>query len=136
MEKYFNWLTVIFGLLGGTIVNFLGGMDKMLHVLIFLIVIDFITGLAKALVNRQLSSQVGFKGITKKVAIFLVVAIAVELEMLMGDSIPLRSMTIMFYVANEGLSLVENLGDILPLPQQIKNVFVQIRDKNEEEQPK
>ncbi|WEG74367.1 phage holin family protein [Vagococcus intermedius] len=136
MEKYFNWLTVIFGLLGGTIVNFLGGMDKMLHVLIFLIVIDFITGLTKALVNRQLSSQVGFKGITKKVAIFLVVAIAVELEMLMGDSIPLRSMTIMFYVANEGLSLVENLGDILPLPQQIKNVFVQIRDKNEEEQPK
>lgn len=133
MERYFNSVTIIFGFLGGLAVNLLGGMDKMLHVLIFLIVIDFITGLLKAVINKQLSSQVGFKGIARKVAIFLVVAVAVELEMLIGESIPLRSMTIMFYIANEGLSLVENLGEVLPLPKQIKDVFIQIRDKSDEE---
>lgn len=133
MERYFNWVTIVFGFLGGLAVNLLGGMDKMLHVLIFLIVIDFITGLLKAVINKQLSSQVGFKGIARKVAIFLVVAVAVELEMLIGESIPLRSMTIMFYIANEGLSLVENLGEVLPLPKHIKDVFIQIRDKSDEE---
>lgn len=132
MEKLFNWFTIAIALWGGFAIQLLGGMDEMLHLLISLVVVDFITGMAKGVYTKELSSKTGFKGIVKKVAIFIVVAVAVEVENFLGASIPLRAITIMFYVANEGLSFVENIGTILPLPPQIKNVFIQIRDKESE----
>lgn len=134
MEKYFNSISMIFGLIGGVAVSFLGGMDTILHVIMFLVVADYLTGIAKGIKLKNLSSAIGFVGLMKKVMIFVVIAVAVELEMLTGNSIPLREVVIMFYIANEGISLLENISEFLPLPDKLKQYFLQIRDSVEKEE--
>ncbi len=119
------------GVIGGTIVGLLGGMDNILHVLIFLVSVDFLTGLAKAWKLKEVSSEVGFEGLLKKVLIFVVIAVAVEAQKIVGNSIPLREIVIMFYVANEGISFLENISVFLPLPDKLKEVFQQIRNDTE-----
>ncbi|EMF0588586.1 phage holin family protein [Enterococcus faecium] len=131
MEKYLNTLSVMTGVIGGTIVGLLGGMDNILHVLIFLVSVDFLTGLAKAWKLKEVSSEVGFEGLLKKVLIFVVIAVAVEAQKIVGNSIPLREIVIMFYVANEGISFLENISVFLPLPDKLKEVFQQIRNDTE-----
>ncbi|EME3580409.1 phage holin family protein [Enterococcus faecium] len=131
MEKYLNTLSVMTGVIGGTIVGLLGGMDNILHVLIFLVGVDFLTGLAKAWKLKEVSSEVGFEGLLKKVLIFVVIAVAVEAQKIVGNSIPLREIVIMFYVANEGISFLENISVFLPLPDKLKEVFQQIRNDTE-----
>ncbi|EGP4766109.1 holin [Enterococcus faecium] len=120
------------GVIGGTIVGLLGGMDNILHVLIFLVGVDFLTGLAKAWKLKEVSSEVGFEGLLKKVLIFVVIAVAVEAQKIVGNSIPLREIVIMFYVANEGISFLENISVFLPLPDKLKEVFQQIRNDTED----
>ncbi|EOA3397226.1 TPA: holin family protein [Enterococcus faecium] len=132
MEKYLNTLSVMTGVIGGTIVGLLGGMDNILHVLIFLVGVDFLTGLAKAWKLKEVSSEVGFEGLLKKVLIFVVIAVAVEAQKIVGNSIPLREIVIMFYVANEGISFLENISVFLPLPDKLKEVFQQIRNDTED----
>lgn len=134
MEKYFNSISMVFGLIGGIAVSFLGGMDTILHVIMFLVVADYLTGIAKGIKLKNLSSAIGFVGLMKKVMIFVVIAVAVELEMLTGNSIPLREVVIMFYIANEGISLLENISEFLPLPERLKQYFLQIRDSVEKEE--
>ncbi|EGP4844194.1 TPA: phage holin family protein [Enterococcus faecium] len=119
------------GVIGGTIVGLLGGMDNILHVLIFLVGVDFLTGLAKAWKLKEVSSEVGFEGLLKKVLIFVVIAVTVEAQKIVGNSIPLREIVIMFYVANEGISFLENISVFLPLPDKLKEVFQQIRNDTE-----
>lgn len=136
MEKYFNGIAVVFGLIGGTAVGLLGGMDGILHALIFLMVVDYVTGVAKAIKTKQLNSEVGFIGLLKKGMILLVVAVAVELERMTNQVIPLREIVIMFYVANEGISLLENAAEFLPLPDKLKDYFTQIRNDNSKEEEK
>lgn len=131
MEKYLNTLSVMTGVIGGTIVGLLGGMDNVLHVLIFLVGVDFLTGLAKAWKLKEISSEIGFEGLLKKVLIFVVIAVAVEAQKIVGNSIPLREIVIMFYVANEGISFLENISIFLPLPDKLKEVFQQIRNDTE-----
>ncbi|HFD1661214.1 TPA: holin family protein [Enterococcus faecium] len=131
MEKYLNTLSVMTGVIGGTIVGLLGGMDNILHVLIFLVGVDFLTGLAKAWKLKEISSEIGFEGVLKKVLIFVVIAVAVEAQKIVGNSIPLREIVIMFYVANEGISFLENISVFLPLPDKLKEVFQQIRNDTE-----
>ncbi|HGF7757410.1 TPA: holin family protein, partial [Enterococcus faecium] len=131
MEKYLNTLSVMTGVIGGTIVGLLGGMDNILHVLIFLVGVDFLTGLAKAWKLKEVSSEVGFEGLLKKVLIFVVIAVTVEAQKIVGNSIPLREIVIMFYVANEGISFLENISVFLPLPDKLKEVFQQIRNDTE-----
>ncbi|EKZ0430652.1 phage holin family protein [Enterococcus faecium] len=131
MEKYLNTLSVMTGVIGGTIVGLLGGMDNILHVLIFLVGVDFLTGLAKAWKLKEISSEIGFEGLLKKVLIFVVIAVAVEAQKIVGNSIPLREIVIMFYVANEGISFLENISVFLPLPDKLKEVFQQIRNDTE-----
>ena len=131
MEKYLNTLSVMTGVIGGTIVGLLGGMDNILHVLIFLVGVDFLTGLAKAWKLKEVNSEVGFEGLLKKVLIFVVIAVAVEAQKIVGNSIPLREIVIMFYVANEGISFLENISVFLPLPDKLKEVFRQIRNDTE-----
>ncbi|EOJ20338.1 holin family protein [Enterococcus faecalis] len=128
MEKYFNTVTMVFGIVGGATASLLGGMDKILYVLSFMIVADYITGLMKGWKVKQLSSRTGFEGILKKVMIYFVIATAVVIQQLVNDAIPLREIVIMFYIANEGISLLENAGEFIPLPQKLKDVLIQLRD--------
>ena len=129
MEKYFNSLSIITGIVGGFICKHLGGFDMLLGVIITLIVLDYLTGILKAIYNKQLSSEIGYKGIIKKVFIFIVIATAYEIQKVIGDSIPLREMTLVFFIANEAISLLENASEFIPIPEQLRDVLVQLRDK-------
>jgi len=130
MTKSFNWISVAFAAIGGAAAYLMGGWDKWAVALIALIVIDYVTGVVKAIYNKQLSSEIGFKGICKKVLILCVVALAVVLQREMG--LPIREVTICFYIANEGISLIENVAEIIPIPEKLKDILLQLRDKESE----
>ena len=127
MEKMFNWISIAFAAVGGGIAYVLGGWDKWAVALVALIVIDYLTGVIKAAINKALSSEVGFKGILKKVLILCMVALAVVLQN--GIGIPIREVTICFYIANEGLSILENVAPYAPVPDKLKEALAQLRDK-------
>lgn len=131
MDKLFNWISVICGAVGGFIVSLLGGWDKLIVALLILMVLDYITGIIKGIYNRELSSEIGFKGLLKKVLILIVVAVAVIIEQHMG--IPaVREIVIMFFAVNEGISILENASQMgLPLPTKLKETLLQLRDKEE-----
>ena len=122
-------ITVIGGWLG----YFLGGCDGLLYALIAFVVIDYITGVMCAIINRELSSAVGFKGIFRKVLIFLLVGIANIIDVqVIGTGAVLRTAVIFFYISNEGVSLLENAGHLgLPIPEKIKTVLEQLHDRAE-----
>lgn len=136
MDKYFNIISVVISVIGGFILNGLGGLDVFLDVLIFLVCTDYATGILKAIINKKWSSQVGFKGIAKKVAIFLVVAVAVKAEAIIiavsGETIPIREMAIIFYIVNESGSFFENISEFVPVPDKLKEVFAQLNNTNNE----
>jgi len=133
MDRLFNGTSVCFAVITGFLVSVLGGWDKWLHALVLMMVIDYITGLIKAWYTKRLSSVIGFRGIAKKVMIFLIIAVAVVLQDLIGDALPLRDIIICFYISNEGLSIIENGSEVLPIPDQLKSALLQLRDKEEEE---
>lgn len=128
VEKYFNGISMFVGLAGGVVAGLLGGIDTIMHALIFLMIVDYITGLAKGFKNKQLNSEIGFIGLLKKAMILVVVMVAVELERMTSNAMPIREIVIMFYVANEGISLLENISEFLPLPEKLKDYFTQIRE--------
>lgn len=131
MEKYFNTVSILVGIVGGFICKHLGGFDMLLGVIITLVVLDYLTGILKAIYNKQLSSEVGYKGIIKKIFIFIVIATSYEIQKVTGDSIPLREMTLVFFISNEAISLLENASEFIPIPTQLKNVLIQLRDKEQ-----
>lgn len=132
MEKIFNWASIIGGTVGGLAVSFFGGLDKVMVSLLILIVLDYITGILKALYSKQLSSEIGFKGIIKKVLLLIVVGVAVLVQNNLG--IPtIREIVIMFFAINEAISLLENASQMgLPIPEKLKETLLQLRDKNTE----
>lgn len=131
MDKL-KWLFVA---AGTVIVNFLGGWDIALKVLVAFVVMDYITGLIAAWVSKNLDSGVGFKGIAKKIILFVPVAVGYWLDTLLGQAF-FRSLAIFFYIANEGLSIVENLGIIgVPFPAAISDALKQLRDRESEAKP-
>ena len=105
----------------------------MLYALIAFVVADYVTGVMCAIVDKKLSSEVGFKGIFKKVLIFLLVGVANILDaQVIGAGCVLRSAVIFFYISNEGVSLLENAGHLgLPIPAKLKNVLEQLHDRSE-----
>ena len=136
MEKLFNTISICFAVITGFLVSLMGGWDKWLYALVLMVIIDYITGLIKAWYTKELSSEIGFKGIAKKVMIFLIVAVAVVIQDLIGSALPLRDIVICFYISNEGLSLIENASIFLPIPEQLKSVLLQLRDKENKEEIK
>lgn len=132
MEKYFNEISVGFGLIGGFMCKFLGGWDMLLKAIVILVVLDYVTGLLKAVYNKSLSSEIGFKGLIRKIIIFVVIATAYVIQGIVGDAIPLREITILFFIANESLSLLENAGEFVPIPDKLKDTLIQLRDNKEE----
>ena len=138
MKEFWNTIQFIFTALGGWLGYFLGGCDGLLYALIAFVVIDYITGVMCAIINRELSSAVGFKGIFRKVLIFLLVGIANIIDVqVIGTGAVLRTAVIFFYISNEGVSLLENAGHLgLPIPEKIKTVLEQLHDRAEKEEEK
>ena len=129
MDKLFNWISIVFGMIGGVMSYWLGGWDVLLKTIVFLAVVDYITGIIKGIYLKELSSEIGFKGLLKKIVMFIVIAVAYEIQLLIGGTIPLREVVIMFYVTNESLSLIENAAIFVPIPEKLKDVLLQLRDK-------
>lgn len=131
MEKLFNYISVTGGFLGGIIVSLLGGLDKLIVALLILMILDYVTGLIKSFCNKELSSEIGFKGLLKKVLILVIVAVAVIAEQHLG--IPaVREIVIMFFAVNEAISILENASQMgLPIPRKLKEALLQLRSKEE-----
>lgn len=120
-------------LLGGVITALLGGWDVMMQVLVLFVVIDYVTGLVAAYAEKRLNSEVGFRGICKKILLFVPVVLSCSLDSALGTDI-LRSLSIWFYVANEGLSVLENLGKAnVPIPKPLKVALEQLKAKGDGE---
>ena len=138
MKEFWNTIQLIFSAVGGWLGYFLGGCDGLLYALVAFVVIDYITGVMCAIINRELSSAVGFKGIFRKVLIFLLVGIANIIDVqVVGTGAVLRTAVIFFYISNEGVSLLENAGHLgLPIPEKIKTVLEQLHDRAEKEEEK
>ena len=130
MEKMFNFISVIVGLVGGFIVSLFGGWDVMLYTILLFATLDYFTGILKAVYKKELSSAIGFKGIVKKIMVFVVIAVAYNVQRMTGDTIPLREIVIVFFICNEALSILENPAEFINIPQQLKDVLLQLRDKN------
>ena len=135
MKEFWNAIQFIFAALGGWLGWFLGGCDGLLYALIAFVVVDYITGVMCAVVDKRLSSEVGFKGIFKKILIFLLVGIANLLDVnIIGNGSVLRTAAIFFYLSNEGVSLLENATHLgLPVPEKLKSVLQQLHDRAEED---
>lgn len=118
---------------GGWLGYYLGGCDGLLYALTIFVIIDYLTGVMCAIANKKLSSDVGFKGICRKVLIFLLVGVANVVDMqILGQGAILRTAVIFFYLSNEGISLLENAGHLgLPIPTKLQTVLEQLQDKSE-----
>ena len=107
----------------------LGSFDNLLIALIIFITIDYITGVIKAIINKQYSSEIGFKGISKKVLMIFMVALATQIDLLL-DNIGIRYLVIIFYIVNEGMSIIENASLLgLPIPEKLKQAFEKLNSK-------
>ena len=133
MKEFWTSVQVVFTAIGGWLGWFLGGCDGLMYALIAFVVVDYITGIMCAIVDKRLSSAVGFKGICKKVLIFLLVGVANILDVnIIGSGSVLRTAAIFFYLSNEGVSLLENASHLgLPVPNAIKEVLQQLHDRAE-----
>ena len=133
MKEFWNSIQLIFTAVGGWLGYFLGGCDGLLYALIAFVAIDYITGVMCAISDHTLSSEVGFKGICRKVLIFLLVGIANVLDVqIIQTGCVLRTAVIFFYISNEGVSLLENAAHLgLPVPEKIKIVLEQLHDRSE-----
>ena len=129
------WSKIQMGLtaLGGWLGYFLGGMDGMLIALIVFMTLDYVTGVMCAVVDKKLSSEVGFKGIAKKVLILMLVGVANVIDLyVIRDGAAIRGAVIAFYLSNEGVSLLENAGHLgLPIPDKLKAVLVQLHGRED-----
>ena len=131
MKGIWNWLQMAIAASGGFLGWLLGGWDGFLYALVTFVVIDYISGVLAAIVERKLSSEVGFKGIAKKVFVFMLVAVGHIIDKyIIGEGSVLRTATIFFYCSEEGISIIENAGRIgLPIPQKLKNILEQLKSK-------
>lgn len=131
MKEFWNTIQLVFTGIGGWLGYFLGGWDGLLYALIAFVAIDYVTGVMCAISNHTLSSEVGFKGICRKVLIFLLVGIGSILDAhVIGSGSVLRTAVIFFYISNEGVSILENAARLgLPVPEKIKVVLEQLHDR-------
>lgn len=135
MKEFWNTIQLVFAAIGGWLGYFLGGCDGLLIALVVFVVVDYLTGVMCAIADHKLSSVVGFKGICRKVLIFLLVGIANILDVqVIGSGSVLRTAVIFFYISNEGVSLVENAAHLgLPVPDKLKDVLEQLHDRDGKE---
>ena len=135
MKEIWNWTQAAIAAAGGGLGYFLGGWDGFLYALLAFVVIDYITGLMCAILDKKLSSEVGFRGIFKKVLIFSLVAIGnIVDQSVIGEGSVIRTAVIFFYLSNEGVSILENAAHIgLPVPQKLKDILEQLHNRDGKE---
>lgn len=133
MKNILNTLQLILTALGGYIGWFLGGFDGFMYALITFVVIDYVTGLMVAVLEKRLSSEIGFRGIFKKVLIFTFVGIGNIIDVyLLKNGSAIRTAVIFFYISNEGISIIENSAKIgLPIPQKLRDVLRQLNKEDD-----
>ena len=131
MKDVWNVVQVVFAAVGGGIGWFFGELDGFFYALLAFVVIDYLTGVMCAIADRSLSSEVGFRGIFRKVLIFVMVGAGHILDaQVIGSGDALRTTVIFFYISNEGVSLLENAAHIgLPVPEKLKDVLAQLHDR-------
>ena len=131
MKQIWSGIQIAFTAFGGFLGWFLGGVDGFLYALIAFTVIDYITGVMRAITDKNLSSSIGFKGICRKVLIFTLVGIGNIVDVyVLGQGGVLRTAVIFFYLSNEGVSILENSAHLgLPIPEKLKEVLEQLHER-------
>lgn len=135
MKDAANTMQYVFAAMCGSIGAVLGGFDGFLYALIVFVVVDYMTGVMVGILNKKLSSQIGFRGIFKKVVIFSLVTVAhiIDTHVIQNGSV-LRTTVIFFYLSNEGISILENAALIrLPIPKKMKDVMEQLKENENHE---
>lgn len=133
MEKLFNLTSIAIGIAGGFAAKLLGGFDALIYALVILMTLDYITGVIKGIYFKRLSSEMGFRGILKKMLIIIMVALANTVQGIIGLDAAIRETVIMFYIANEAISILENAAEVLPnMPSGLKEILLRIRSGSEE----
>ena len=128
MDKIFNAISVITGIVGGVVAFLFGAWDNLLCTLVVVMALDYVTGVIKGIYTKKLSSDIGFKGLLKKITILVIVSLAHVIQDLTGGNIAIREIVIMFYIVNEGISILENAAVILPkMPEKLKDILLQLR---------
>ena len=131
--KYINEISI--SAIITSIIYLLGGWDISLQILLIVIVLDYITGILQAIHDRKLNSIIGLRGIIKKIGYLIVVAIGVIIDRITGETGAIRTLVIYFFVANEGISIIENWGGMgLPLPKKLIKTLEQLKNSNDEEE--
>ena len=135
MKEFWNGIQLVFAVIGGWLGWFLGECDGLMYALIAFVIADYVTGVMCAVSDKQVSSEVGFKGICRKVLIFVLVGMANILDMhVIGTGCVLRTAVLFFYISNEGVSVLENAGHLgLPVPARLLNVLEQLHEDAEQE---
>ena len=131
MKEFWNMIQFVFSAIGGWLGYFLGGCDGLIYTLVLFVVADYITGVMCGISDKKLSSGIGFKGICRKVLIFILVGAANVLDVyIIQSGCVLRTAIIFFYISNEGVSLLENATHLgLPVPEKLQLVLQQLHDK-------
>lgn len=135
MKEFWNTIQIAFTAIGGWLGYFLGGCDGLLYTLLAFVILDYLTGVMCAIVDKKLSSEIGFRGIFKKVLIFVLVGVGHLMDLqILGAAGVVRTAVIFFYLSNEGVSLVENAAHLgLPIPTKLKAVLEQLHDRSEKD---
>lgn len=136
MIETWHDIQIVITAAGAAVGGFIGGVDGFMYTLIACMIIDYITGFMVAIIEKTLSSEVGFRGIFRKVCILMLVGVAnlIDVNVIQTGAI-LRTAVIFFYISNEGVSILENAGRLgLPIPERLRAVLAQLRDKSEEDE--
>ena len=127
-----NYTSLTFGVCLGTIFSVFGGYDKYLKALMLVIILDFLTGIIKSIYTKSVSSKICYIGICKKIIILILISLSVMIEDLLG--IPVRYITLMFFIVNESISILENASVVVPIPDKLVDVIYSIRKNVPENQ--
>lgn len=127
-----HWFNAIISAIATTFIFLIGGFDVAISCLLIAIALDYVSGILKAFINKNLSSEIGFKGILKKVGVLVIVMLGVLVDRVAGETGAIRTLVIYYFVANEGLSIVENLGEAgLPIPKKLKEALKALKKETD-----
>lgn len=129
MNDVFMKIKMLFAVIGGFLGYYIGGIDTLITALIIFVIMDYVTGVTAGWYTKTLSSDIGLRGIVKKIMLFVLVAVAVQVDLVFGSNNVLRSAVIFFLLANEGLSILENLGKMdIGIPPMIKKALESMKE--------